>query len=192
MGWWSKWTLELLTTPSHSTLVVQYYFWDLSLGWPKAKWDTPVTRSGPIHSDNPRRLCPPDQRVWRMDVFVLWWAPLATLQLHKHKINTPGRCCNRVNQKSIKNCSKYCFEGNHEPWIKSILLTYLFILYAFVHTCVSEDIIFGTCKHQSVNCACVCVCLYECHWYHAHALYIYTIYWQKYWVTPFNEQVWLF
>lgn len=43
---------------------------------------------------------------------------------------------------------------NQEPYYK---LTYLFILYVFVYTCMSEDIIVGTCKHFSVK-----LCLYVC------------------------------
>lgn len=77
----------------------------------------------------------------------------ATLKLpcdvHKHRRNTPGTCCNRVNQRLLQILLW------RKPWTKSILLTYLFILYAFVYTCMSEDIIVGTCKHLSVRCACV-------------------------------------
>lgn len=142
------------------------YYWGLSLGWPDAIWNSPVTRFGPLHPDKPQCLCPPDQRVWRMDIVVLGWAPPATLRLsrdvHKHKRRTPDRC-NRVNQRLFQ------IPLWRKPWTKSILLTYLFILYAFVYMCVSEDIIVGTCKPVCKLCMCICVPLWV-----SHAIYIYS------------------
>lgn len=92
-------------------------------------WVYPRDRPGSvsfIHSEEPQCLCPPDQRVWRMDI--LWQAPPA----HSHcpeERKTSVRCCNTVNQIPLRK----------KPWTKSLITNshiYLFYMCLYIRACL--------------------------------------------------------